>query len=276
MGYVRHFFKHKREEDFFTMAQQNIAAQQAAVVAAAQLKKLGFTRATAKTGLKHRLILSVEGMEKQGKSHFGLTAPAPIGYFDFDTGSEGVVHKFAGAKEIHINDYRKLGNSLDQAQFTIMWERFREQFLGVLANPNIRTVIPDTATEVWELLRMARFGKLTQVMPYHYGPVNAEYREMMRKVYDSDKNLILLHKMKKRYRNDNWDGGYERSGFTDTGYLVQVNAVIERDEEGEFVLMVKDCRQNSAVAGMTFEGPMCNFQFLAASIFPDPNPDDWE
>jgi len=240
-----------------------------------KMTALGFTRATKETGVKHRLVLSLEAREKQGKSHFGLTVPAPIALFDFDTGLEGVLSKFSATKEIWYNDYRKLGNALDQAQYTIMWEKFHKQYLGALGMPEMRTILIDTASEAWELLRLARFGKLTQVMPYHYGPVNAEFREMIRKVYDTDKNLILLHKMKKRYRDDKWDGGYERSGFGDMGFLVQVNARIYRDEDGEFVLEVRDCRQNAAIAGMEFSGPMCNFQFLAASIF-NTSPDEWE
>ena len=36
------------------------------------------------------------------------------------------------------------------------------------------TVVMDTASEAHELSRLAAFGKLTQVMPHHYGPVNAE------------------------------------------------------------------------------------------------------
>ena len=69
-----------------------------------------------------------------------------------------------------------------------------------LAEPAVRTISVDTATELWELLRMARFGKLTQVMPYQYGPVNAEFRSLIRMAYASDKNLILLHKMRKVYK----------------------------------------------------------------------------
>ena len=41
-----------------------------------------------------RLIVSVEGLEKRGKTHFAMTAPPPIAYFDMDIGAEGVVNKF--------------------------------------------------------------------------------------------------------------------------------------------------------------------------------------
>ena len=115
---------------------------------------------------------------------------------------------------------------------------------------------------------MARFGKLSQVMPHQYGPVNAEWRRLIRKAYDSDVNLILLHKMKKKYVNDKWNGSYERSGFADIGFLAQCNAEVSRDAEtGEFRCHVIDSRQNPDLANVDLEGPMCNFETLLDLVF---------
>ena len=41
-----------------------------------------------------RLVVRVGGLEKEGKTHFALTAPGPIGAIDMDRGMEGVVEKF--------------------------------------------------------------------------------------------------------------------------------------------------------------------------------------
>ena len=236
---------------------------------------LGFHKAGT-TNTKHRLILSVDGHEKQGKSHFALTAPQPIALFDVDTGLEGVVDKFKHTSGIFQKSYRYHGN-MKQPEYEKIWDAFLEAYLGALGVASVRTIIWDTATELWELLRMARFGKLTQVMPYHYGPVNAEFRELVRKVYDTDKNMILVHKRKKKYVDDMWKGGYERAGFTDMGFLVQLNSTIFRDKDSrEFVLHIQDCRQNAAMMDTELEGPMCTFPFLAVSAFTDTNLDDWE
>jgi hypothetical protein len=60
-------------------------------------------------------------------------------------------------------------------------------------------------------------------------------------------------------------------------YMVQVNATMECDKDGEFCCTVTDCRQNTAVRGMEFEGdPMCSFPFLGASVFTDTDLSDWE
>src|SRR5574343_408421 len=51
----------------------------------------------------YRLIVSISGDEKTGKSHFTLTAPEPIFYFNIDRGTEGVVGKFqADGKKVFI------------------------------------------------------------------------------------------------------------------------------------------------------------------------------
>lgn len=242
-----------------------------------RLKKLGFVDAKDKKVLP-RLIISISGMEKCGKTHFSLTAPGPIAVFSCDIGEEGVVDKFTKDKEIFIMNIDRIDEDAAE-QAPKEYTRFKSAYLDMLRGNEVKTIVLDTATEIWELLRMARFGRLTQVMPYQYGPVNAEYRALIREAYNWDKNLILLHKMKAQYINDKRTGEYERAGFSDTGFLVQVNAQIYRyspADGGEFVLWVKDCRQNPDLAGEEFEGPMASFPMLAGMIVPDVDPEVWE
>jgi len=68
------------------------------------LKGTGFDLAD--TEVKPRVILSVEGREKEGKSHLAMTAPGPIGIINMDLGLEGVVHKFARDKKIYVSSYQ--------------------------------------------------------------------------------------------------------------------------------------------------------------------------
>ena len=202
----------------------------------AKMKKAGFIEAKDREVLP-RIILSIAGLEKQGKTHFALTAPGPIAMFSTDIGEEGVVTKFTDDKDVYIMSVARVDED-DPEQAEDEYERFHKAYISMLRGNDVRTIILDTATEIWELLRMARFGKLTQVMPYQYGPVNAEYRALIREAYNYDKNLILLHKMKAQYINDKRTGEWERAGFGDTGFLVQVNAQIYRyspADGGEFL-----------------------------------------
>ena len=243
-------------------------------------KTTGLVRSTGE--VKRRIILSVEAREKRGKSNFALTAPSPHAIFDFDTGLEGVLEKFSRTQEIYIGDYRRdKGLILNQAEWQAQWLKFKKEYVAALSSPTIRTVTIDTATEAWETLRLAKFGKLSQVMPNQYGPANDEYREMVRVAFGSDKNLILLHKMKEEYVASkaspaiaNWTGGYVRAGFKDSPYLVQMNLFLDRTEDG-FLCRIIDCRQNPMIAGMELYGDDITFQSIAGLVFPDSDEGDW-
>ena len=223
-----------------------------------------------------RLIMSIEALEKNGKTHFALTAPGPIAYFDFDIGTEGVINKFTAGKEIIVSEHRIPRDSDGGKGFDFArgYETFHKRFMAALNNKQVRTLIVDTMSEAWELLRMARFGKLTQVMPRQYGPVNAEVRELIRQCFEHDKNVILVHKMKPQYVGDIWKGTYERAGFKDIGFLVQVNGQLGFDE-GEFTCHITDCRQDMSLSGMDLAGPLCNFPILAQMVFPTVDPERW-
>ena len=218
--------------------------------------------------------MNVVGKEKSGKTNLALTAPGPIALFDFDYGLEGVVDKFIGTKAIHTSEYRIGEIAADK--FVASWERFKKEFTACLHEKEVRTMVVDTGTEMWELVRMARFGKLTQVMPHQYGPVNGELRSLIRDTYSSDKNLILLHKMTEIYLNNQPTGRFGMAGFKDIPYSVQVNVLCWRDTEQTFHAEINDCRQNADVAGMELIGEMINFPQIAQLVYPNTSEDDWK
>lgn len=237
------------------------------------IAQLGFLKPVSST-INKRLIVNVMGKEKQGKTHVGFTAPGPVVTFDFDYGQEGVVGKFAKDKKIYSSEFRISEISADK--FKSEWERYKKEYRAALAEKEVRSIVVDTATELWELARMAAFGKLTQVMPHQYGPLNAEMRGLIRDAYSSNKSVIFLHKMTQEYINNQPTKNYVMAGFKDTPYSVQVNCLAWREEEGgDFHLSVVDCRQNAGLAGMDLVGDMCNFATLATLIFPSTSEKDW-
>jgi hypothetical protein len=239
----------------------------------AELQKIGFVPPSGV--VTPRLVLSIEALEKQGKTHFALTAPDPMAYFNFDTGEEGVIHKFINSgKEIIVNNMEV---PKDQEASGKEWDRFEKAYYKIFEHKYARTVVVDTGTEMWELVRMAKFGKLTQVMPHHYGPVNAVIRRMIRHAFSSDKNLILIHKLKPRYVNDKRTADYDRAGFSDIGYLVQANIrlFIDEEEGNEFTAWIKDCRHDPALKDELLAGPLCNFPSVAMMMLPEVDPEIW-
>ncbi len=244
----------------------------------------GFTKVEAKKPIS-RIIAGIDGLEKQGKTHFALTAPAPVVFFDIDIGAEDVIDKFAISKEIQraifqlpviigVNKEVKEKKTIDECE--ALWEEFKRLFVTALKS-KARTIVIDTATEAWELARLAKLGRLAQVMPHQYTAVNSEYRDLIRAAYAYDKNILLLHKLKPKYMNDKRTNKYERAGFSETGFLVQTNLEVYRDEEdGEFSVFIRDYRLDPNMAGETLSGPMCSFPFLASTLLPDTSPEDWE
>lgn len=243
----------------------------------------------ANEAIKPRLIISVEALEKSGKTNFAFTAPGPIGYLPFDVGDEGVIQKFQENKTILVPtesyDARFDGNE-PKIEAGREWKRFYDDYLRALKS--LRSVVIDTGSESWDLLRLARLGKLTQVMPTKYVEVNQEFRDFVRAAYDHNANLIILHKQKAEWVNDaagkgSKTGRHERAGFADMGFLVQINLHAYRlpekdrgDDDLGFRLKIKDCRQNPEIAGMELENEMCNFQFLASLVYPEIDPVAWE
>lgn len=220
-----------------------------------QLKALGFQDAP--TEAPARLILRLFGHQKQGKSHFALTGPPPIIYFDLDTGTEGVVEKFSVGKEVIIYKVRRPKEG-SKTTYASLWGMVKERLEPALQLGE-GTVILDTATEAFELARLAHFGKLTQVMPHHYTEVNSEWREIVRWCYESTMNAVFIDKMKREYVNNQATGNWVVSGFSEMGYLVQANVEMSRkdNENGQpplFTAQVRDCRQNANISGMALPG----------------------
>ena len=228
----------------------------------------GFTKAD--NSYNRRLIVSVEGPEKKGKTHFALTAPGPIALLNLDIGDEGVVDKFVAQKEIYKNDYMAK-RKMEQADYQELWERLKTDYYNALDHPEIKTVIMDTATDSWDLCRLAILGRLQQVMPHDYVRPNSEFKEMIKTAYGSDKNVIFLHQVKDEWVASQSTGNQIRAGFSKIGYTVQVVVkMITTDIEDEgrlFAFKIMDCRHNPTVNGIELSGEACTFDQLAGLVF---------
>jgi len=244
------------------ISEGGIMVQKANENVISELETMGFSDDLAER--PRRLIVSVSGKPKTGKTHFALTAPDPIFFINVDIGTEGVLDKFqAEGKRIYVYDVR-VPRTAAKEIYVPMWENLKAIFKKVF-QVGAGTVIADTDSEVYELARLAKFGKLAQVMPQHYTEVNNEYREILRLAYDSTMNAIFIHKMKPVYIQNQRTNEYEPSAQSDMEYNLQANIVTYRedtDEGSKFSAFIKDCRHNPNVNGTLLEGEMCDFGFL--------------
>ncbi len=202
-----------------------------------------------------RLIVDVFSTEGQGKTHFGLDVPEPVLYMYTDHGHEGVIEKFSDREiwdagyTVKPNPYDKLADRMDLAEAE--WSRVRDDWTKAL-KAGAGCITLDTAGEFYELLRIARFGKFSEVPSHYYGIVKREWSDLIRMVYDSEHNtsLVMLHKMKKKYEGSDWNGLYEPHGFEDDRYLCQVSLELKYDAgEGHAVGTIRKCRDKRDLVG---------------------------
>jgi hypothetical protein len=218
-----------------------------------------------------RLILSIEGAEKQGKTHLALSActQGKTAFLNFDVGDEGVIHKFEG-NDIVTARFDSAPSLLAQRKgesnkfFMEAWQKVRESYEAAIRDEDVKVVIMDTESELYEAIRLGYFGKLQGVLPRYYGDIYAELRKMYRDAYErTDLNLIVTRKLKSEYVNDSRTGKQIPAGFADVAYLTQMNVRVWRDDSGEPALTIDSCRQDSSLAGMELAGEeYCNFDYL--------------
>lgn len=262
---------------------------------AGSLLDAGFS--VAKSSTQPRLICCTEGLPGSGKTHWAFTAPAPIAYIGLDQGEEGVIDKFLGTKQVHTITFPPFAFQKNQQaammeQASALWEQIRKAVTAVChPNSGVRTLIIDSATEAWEICRIARFGKIEQVLPEHYGPVNREFEALLRLPFSTQNlNAIYLHRQEKEYADraveptvpadvipgvaappppkkrggagGSWTGRYERKGFKGMPYLAQAMLVHTRLDNGNFGIRVTKSRLNPTLDQQTFENPVGGYQPL--------------
>jgi len=234
-----------------------------------------------------RMIVSLRGEERSGKTQFGLTAPGPIAVVPFDNNTLEIVAKMRRFKNIIVPPKGALNykDATNKDEYLELWEMFKVLFTGAVEAKEVRSILVDTATEAWELLRLARFGKLTQIMPTAYTEVNNEFNQLINKVkYDTDKNLVLIHRLKDQYKGNNRTGERIVSGYADIGYRVQLNVLCWRDleyrneETGSqgFGITIDDCTQNEEMAGTFLLEPENTWTALGMKVYPGTTAADWK
>lgn len=276
---------------------------------------------------KRRIVIAIDGRERQGKTHFCLTAPGPIVYLDFDMGGEGVVEKAQAKGKTIIRTAPFVARPPETTDEDVQvlsqaeWDRFKKSYDAFLTKPALsvngvkvkaRTVIIDTGTEMYELLRLAWFGKLTQISSFKYRETNSIMRDIVRAALESDVNVILTHKMKAEWKKGAGDdkqsktGAYERAGFEEMGHLVQANlfayraplfgasdakwkfkpgsgeahewTTTARAERGDLGFRVRflDSRHDPTLEGIELTDDGATFTDVARMIHPDTTEDDWK
>jgi hypothetical protein len=216
-----------------------------------------------------RMVVGLTAGPGCGKTNFLLTAPDPIALYDMDTGTRGVIEKFvASGKKIYRSkfDYRTVDKGIDINAAVEMWDRYRKTWKDWIQRSDTKTIACDTGTEMWELARLARLGKLSNVMPHNYGPVNAEFYDLIRLSDIYHKNFIFTHKVKEQYVNDKFTGKYVRAGFKDMDFIIEVGLDLWK-QDGVFYATINKCRPRPELEGEVLEGDAVCWDVLEMMVF---------
>lgn len=249
--------------------------------------------AAAPTDGKKRLIIAADALEKAGKTNFGLSMPEELVVFNFDFGLEGVVEKVATTKKIYVEDCMlNLPPDANEKQVEQIagagFEKFEKKFKRAIAL-KAKSIFIDTATDLWEMMRLQEFGKLS-ANAHHYVKLNARYRELIKNAQQGSSNLVLLHQLIDEYETkvkmtnagpkeeSVTTGRLKRAGFKKTNYLTHAEVLLTRDKTGEreFHLEIVNSRHNAEIVGEVLDGKMVSFPQLAMMIMPDTKTKDWK
>ncbi len=250
----------------------------------------GFNRVSSDITPPRRLVMRIGGFEKDGKTHFALTMPPPIALLNIDRGLEGMYEKFAREKELYISDDFRAMPSETMEDNEKRWEAIISAYKNSLEDGHIRSILFDTDTEGWEIVRLAYLGKLIGVKELRYPEINSIFRNIIDMALSHDKNVIFTCRLRKQYVKTGkqsekghdisaWNGKWEESGFGEFGSIVQANLrakIVNEDGVNVPTIRIINCRQNMQMNGEVFEGELATFSWVAANIIEGTSLEDWE
>jgi hypothetical protein len=256
-------------------------------------------------------ILSIEGEAKGGKTYLAATAPKKVAFQSLNFGTDGVLQewddfrerfvvaeysvnfnpladaaqqamsgrarnkKAADKEEIQKAVYAAAEEQADRVRRESL-EPFKQDYYDLLDDDEIKTIVWDKATEVNELVRLAHHGKLERNPRIAYGPINSEFKGMVKKASERRKNLILIHDLTDVYVNDEPSGRRKMKGNGNIEEMVHSFVkVAKKVEKGvaTFTTTVRDSRFAPAATGEKIE--MATWAELMMVLMPNIDPEVW-
>lgn len=269
-----------------------------------------------------RLVANIQSIKKSaGKTRLALTARKPLGYISVEIGGEeGVVDSFIpdGADSfdgIQIakirmespsypnpedfksgkdgeREYNKAVADAVQAVASPAMDQFYAAYYASIAN--METTVIDTGTDLYQLARLADFGRLEQVPQLAYVQVKRAIAKLMDDGFSSHGSVIWIHHMKDKgetIENDKgkreWraSGVYEMDGCAVVNDKVQAVIELWREDLTEpsettgrlvrFCGQIMDSRHSPDSMGLRLYDEELTFANIGKAIFAGSSDKDW-
>jgi hypothetical protein len=254
--------------------------------------------------------LVIEGQEASGKDELAFRTPGPHAIFAIDAGARRAILRAREAgKEVHVHEIPFDLPRFVPKQEKEFWVQRAEKVKSEVFLPytqawdaavgsEVRTMIQDTATDIYEMHQAAEFGKLQQNSQLAYGPIKAEYMAMVRRAKRAGKIVVLIHQLGEEYKDtidaqgnkkSERTGKLLRKGMNKVQYIADaivrtkyrdpVTAAVpgggrKVTKPGQWeveLILVKNAREFD---GMVLTDP--SFQELMAYLDPNTDPSFWE
>lgn len=264
-----------------------------------EIKLEGFTTNIRST-VDLSLVIGVFGIQGSGKTRFCATAPDPIGVVPLDRKTRYSVAKTMeelGKTVVMPNaDFIRHENPLALATMDMpkAMAYYKEHVKRVMdaafklnSHKDIRTVVIDTGTQLWEDIMFKNYGRNQRIMPRDRGAANQDMIDFLNAM--SGKHLILTHKASEVWAGDGDNskptGKYKASGFGHLGYHstcvieLKKNTLYDTEKGSgggkswKYSMDVTDCQGQPELEGPQGKDVLTDesisFANLAMMIYPD-------
>ncbi len=266
----------------------------------AKLASLGFSDTIADR--RPFAIISLSGLEGSGKTDWALKAPKPLFYQSTDFGDEGVIQKAQGqiirptrgdyklCIPPHLYDkptVEKANARQERESELAKWIQtnfvapFTQDYRAAIA-AGVRTVVWDTALEVWDYIRLSVYGRVATNRSDLQAEANSKFKELVREANIAGVNLIMINHLKlawESYTNADGDikwrktADFEVQGFEKAPFLVTANLWSKFTAPDNWELTVKKCRDNPALVGAVI--PATSYADAMSVLIPSVPPEAW-
>lgn len=152
-----------------------------------------------------RLIVSVWGDPKVGKTQFALTFPRPLFLFDWDHGLEHHLHRVLG-QDVYISEYN-YGSALEPKpeDYIRLQSEFDADYMAALATIRRHgsgSIVLDSGTAYWDMVQnaFAAHNTRSSKQRFDYGPPNAYVNQTFALAkLTPGCNLCVIHRAKEKY-----------------------------------------------------------------------------
>lgn len=199
------------------------------------------------TAIRPNIITSISGKPKSGKTHLAMTFEDPIKVYSFDLGATFVRTKFPD-KQIDIHEFILpiIEEDPPPPFAQPIWKEFYDEYKKDVYGGKYKTVVLDTATAVWFILRQAITEEKNRkkLLEVEYYLPNTKMSTLFAHARVAGVNLVTLQYLKSKYVKGDDTGELIPDGWSWTEGQADVVLEIAAKDTGNSHKMVTTLVKN--------------------------------